>query len=147
MDRRTFVSALAVGAASSLLQGPAAAQSAPTARNVVLAHGLFADGSCWSEVIARLQPKGLHVTAVQNPLTTLPAAVEATQRVLDLQQGPTVLVVHFLRGYDYHRRRRSPQSFGPRLSRLHAPILSAQQAQAAPYVQKSRSSRTCDTSS
>ena len=44
--------------------------------NVVLVHGLFADGSCWSEVIARLQSAGINATAVQNPLTTLEAAVE-----------------------------------------------------------------------
>jgi len=61
-------------------------------------HGLFADGSCWSEVIARLQPKGVRVTAVQNPLTTLQASVEATQEVLALQQGPTVLVAHSFGG-------------------------------------------------
>jgi pimeloyl-ACP methyl ester carboxylesterase len=61
-------------------------------------HGLFADGSCWSEVIARLQPRGIQVTAVQNPLTTLAAAVEATQRALALQDGPTVLVAHSFAG-------------------------------------------------
>jgi predicted alpha/beta hydrolase family esterase len=60
--------------------------------------GLFADGSCWSEVIARLQPKGIQVTAVQNPLTSLQAAVEATHDVLALQQGPTVLVAHCFGG-------------------------------------------------
>ena len=70
----------------------------PNVRSVVLVHGLFADGSCWSEVIARLQPKGIHVTAVQNPLTTLQAAVEATRDVLALQQGPTVLVAHSFGG-------------------------------------------------
>jgi hypothetical protein len=57
-----------------------------------LVHGLFADGSCWSEVIARLQAAGLNATAVQNPLTTLPEAVESAQRVLARQDGPTVLV-------------------------------------------------------
>ena len=73
INRRTFVSMVAAGAASTLIQGnAAAAQSAPKARNVVLVHGLFADGSSWSEVIARLQAAGLNATAVQNPLTTLP---------------------------------------------------------------------------
>ncbi|HVI62521.1 MAG TPA: hypothetical protein VM910_08025, partial [Bradyrhizobium sp.] len=67
-------------------------QPIPKAKNVVLIHGLFADGSCWSEVIARLQAKGIQATAVQNPLTTLQAAVEATQQILAWQQGPTVLV-------------------------------------------------------
>jgi pimeloyl-ACP methyl ester carboxylesterase len=98
MDRRTFLSLLTAGAAGSVLAGHAAAQSTPKARNVVLVHGLFADGSCWTEVIARLQSKGLRATAVQNPLTSLPAAVEATQRVLDWQDGPTVLVAHSFAG-------------------------------------------------
>jgi pimeloyl-ACP methyl ester carboxylesterase len=98
MDRRAFVSMVAAGAATPLLRTAADAQPAPKAHNVVLVHGLFADGSCWSEVIARLQPKGIQVTAVQNPLTTLQAAVEATQRILDLQQGPTVLVAHSFAG-------------------------------------------------
>jgi pimeloyl-ACP methyl ester carboxylesterase len=64
------------------------------ARNVVLVHGAWADGSSWGEVIPRLQAAGLHVTAVQNPLTSLADAVAATRRVLALQDGPTVLVAH-----------------------------------------------------
>jgi pimeloyl-ACP methyl ester carboxylesterase len=67
-------------------------------RNVVLVHGLFADGSSWSEVIARLQAAGLNVTAVQNPLTTLDDAVAETKRVLARQDGPTVLVGHSFAG-------------------------------------------------
>src|SRR5262249_56534106 len=51
-----------------------------------------------SEVIARLQTKGIQATAVQNPLTSLQAAVEATQQVLAWQQGPTVLVAHSFGG-------------------------------------------------
>jgi pimeloyl-ACP methyl ester carboxylesterase len=99
MNRRTFVSLVAAGAASSLIQGAnAAAQRAPMARNVVLVHGLFADGSCWSEVIARLQTVGLNVTAVQNPLTTLPEAIASAERVLARQEGPTVLVGHSFSG-------------------------------------------------
>jgi hypothetical protein len=94
MDRRAFSTALLVGAAASLASARSmAANAAPTkARNVVLVHGLFADGSCWSEVIARLQATGLNTTAVQNPLTTLPDAVESAERVLARQDGPTVLV-------------------------------------------------------
>ena len=75
LSRRAF-SATLIGAAASLSAGTRAAPAAPVkAQNVVLVHGLFADGSCWSEVIARLQAAGLNVTAVQNPLTTLPDAV------------------------------------------------------------------------
>jgi pimeloyl-ACP methyl ester carboxylesterase len=98
MDRRTFVSMMVAGAATSFGPGAARAQPVPRVQNVVLVHGLFADGSCWSEVIARLQSKGIQVTAVQNPLTTLQAGVEATQNVLALQQGPTVLVAHSFGG-------------------------------------------------
>src|ERR1700678_3749736 len=98
MDRRTFVSMVAASAANPLLQGAAVAQAPPKARNVVLVHGLFADGSCWSEVIARLQTAGLNVTSVQNPLTTLPEAVASAERVLARQDGPTVLVGHSFSG-------------------------------------------------
>src|SRR6476620_163579 len=68
------------------------------ASNVVMVHGLFADGSCWSEVIPRLQAAGLNVTSVQNPLTTLPEAVASVERVLARQDGPTVLVGHSFSG-------------------------------------------------
>jgi len=98
MNRRAVLGLVAAGAASPLLARAAAAQPAPKVRNVVLVHGLFADGSCWSEVIARLQPRGINVTAVQNPLTSLKDAVEATQRVLAFQDGPTVLVGHSYAG-------------------------------------------------
>jgi pimeloyl-ACP methyl ester carboxylesterase len=99
LSRRTFVSMVAAGAASTLVQGTAvAAQPAPKARNVVLVHGLFADGSSWSEVIARLQAAGLNATSVQNPLTTLPEAVASAERVLARQDGPTVLVGHSFSG-------------------------------------------------
>jgi pimeloyl-ACP methyl ester carboxylesterase len=99
MNRRTFVSVVAAGAASALVQGNAAtALPATKARNVVLVHGLFADGSSWSEVIARLQAAGLNATAVQNPLTTLPEAVASAERVLARQDGPTVLVGHSFSG-------------------------------------------------
>jgi pimeloyl-ACP methyl ester carboxylesterase len=97
MDRRTFVGT-AMAAMTSLLPRAAHAQSVPKAQNVVLIHGLFADGSCWTEVIARLQRKGLNATAVQNPLTSLQASVEATKDVLSWQQGPTVLVAHSFGG-------------------------------------------------
>jgi pimeloyl-ACP methyl ester carboxylesterase len=101
MDRRTFSTALLAGAAASLThtRGMAAASAAPPkARNVVLVHGLFADGSSWSEVIPRLQAAGLNVTSVQNPLTTLPEAVASAERVLARQDGPTVLVSHSFSG-------------------------------------------------
>src|SRR5262249_19028470 len=100
MNRRTFSTALLAGAAASLIstRGVAANATPPKARNVVLVHGLFADGSCWTEVIARLQAAGLNATSVQNPLTTLPEAVASAERVLARQDGPTVLVGHSFSG-------------------------------------------------
>src|ERR1700758_4410754 len=100
MDRRRFSTALLGAAAASLIsaRGMAAAPAPTKARNVVLVHGLFADGSCWSDVIARLQVAGLNVTSVQNALTPLPEAVASAQRVLDRQDGPTVFVGHSFSG-------------------------------------------------
>jgi len=112
MDRRTFVSLTAAAAAGSLRSPTAFAQTPPKAKNVVLVHGLFADGSSWSEVIPRLQIKGLNVTSVQNPLTTLPEAVDAALRVLGRQNGPTVLARTLIFRNDRHRRRCASECLG-----------------------------------
>src|SRR5271166_5232763 len=98
ITRRTFASALAAGAMAALAPRLTHAANVPAARNIVLVHGLFADGSSWSEVIPRLQAAGLNVTSVQNPLTTLPEAVNSALRVLARQNGPTVLVGHSFSG-------------------------------------------------
>jgi len=62
--------------------------------NVVLVHGAFADGAGWRGVYDNLTGRGFRVTVVQNPLTSLEDDVAATTRVLDLQDGPTILVGH-----------------------------------------------------
>jgi pimeloyl-ACP methyl ester carboxylesterase len=81
------ISLAAFGAAST----PAAATPGKT---VVLVHGAFADGSSWSKVIPLLEAKGLKVVAVQNPLSSLAADVDATRRIIDAQKGPVILVGH-----------------------------------------------------
>ena len=98
IDRRAFISALTATAAASAVPSKVLAQKPAKARNVVLVHGLFADGSSWSEVIPRLQAAGLDVTSVQNPLTTFEEAVAETRRVLARQDGPTVLAGHSFSG-------------------------------------------------
>jgi pimeloyl-ACP methyl ester carboxylesterase len=100
MTRRTFGASIIAGSAAAIVSGSPllAQQPGAKARNIVLVHGLFADGSCWLEVIRRLQSAGLKVTSLQNPLTTLPEAVAAARRVLDRQDGPTVLVGHSFSG-------------------------------------------------
>jgi pimeloyl-ACP methyl ester carboxylesterase len=62
--------------------------------NIVLVHGAWADGSCWSDVIERLQADGHTVTAPQFPLTSLTDDVERLRHVLRLQDGPTLVVGH-----------------------------------------------------
>src|SRR6266404_2994435 len=66
----------------------------PALRNVVLVHGAWADGSSWAKVIPLLEAAGLHVVAVQNPLTSLQDDVAAVQRAIALQDGPVLLVGH-----------------------------------------------------
>jgi pimeloyl-ACP methyl ester carboxylesterase len=100
INRRTFSAGLAAGITATLLASRSwAAPAKPVpARNVALVHGLYADGSCWSEVIARLQAKNLNVVSVQNPLTTLPESCAAATRVLARMDGPTVFVGHSFAG-------------------------------------------------
>jgi pimeloyl-ACP methyl ester carboxylesterase len=100
ISRRDFSLAVLAGAATSLVstRGMAAALPPVKAGNVVLVHGLFADGSSWADVIPHLQRASLNVTSVQNPLTTLPDAVASAERVLSRQDGPTVLAGHSFSG-------------------------------------------------
>ena len=62
--------------------------------NIVLVHGAWADGSCWSGVIERLQADGYHVTAPQFPLTSLADDVARLRHVLELQDGDTIVAGH-----------------------------------------------------
>jgi pimeloyl-ACP methyl ester carboxylesterase len=80
------------------MRGFAQANSPQGVKNIVLVHGAWADGSCWSKVIALLQAKGFHVVAVQNPLTSLADDVAATKRIIALQDGPVILVGHSYAG-------------------------------------------------
>ena len=63
-------------------------------KNVVIVHGALADGSGWRKVFDLLTAKGYKVTIVQPPMTSLQADVEATKRILALQDGPSILVGH-----------------------------------------------------
>src|SRR5580658_9239376 len=65
-----------------------------TRPNIVLIHGAWAEGSCWSDVIARLQADGYHVTAPQFPLTALADDVAQLRQVLNVQDGPTLVAGH-----------------------------------------------------
>lgn len=86
----------ALSLAGSMLFALAAAMPAYAApiENVVIVHGALADGSGWRRVHDLLTVKGYKVTIVQPPMTTLQDDVVATKRILDLQDGPSVLVGH-----------------------------------------------------
>jgi pimeloyl-ACP methyl ester carboxylesterase len=95
--RRAF--SLLIGTALvsiSLMPQQSSGQSAPSVsvKNIVLVHGAWADGSSWSKVIPILDAKGFHVVCVQNPLTSLADDVAATNRTIDAQDGPVLLVGH-----------------------------------------------------
>ncbi len=62
--------------------------------NIVLVHGAWADGSCWSAVISKLHERGYGVTAPQFPESSLAADVDRLRQVLHRQSGPTVVVGH-----------------------------------------------------
>jgi pimeloyl-ACP methyl ester carboxylesterase len=67
--------------------------------NIVLVHGAWADGSSWSSVIKTLQADGYRVTAPQFPLTSVAEDVARLRQVLDLQDGPTIVVGHSYGGH------------------------------------------------
>jgi pimeloyl-ACP methyl ester carboxylesterase len=66
----------------------------PAVKNIVLVHGAWADGSSWSKLIPLLAAAGLHVVAVQNPLSSVAEDVASTNRAINAQEGPVLLVGH-----------------------------------------------------
>ena len=64
------------------------------ARNVVLVHGGFVDGSGWQAVHGLLTKDGYRVAVVQNPTLSLEDDAAVTRRVIDGLDGPVVLVGH-----------------------------------------------------
>src|ERR1700734_2412983 len=65
-----------------------------TRPNIVLIHGAWAEGSCWSGGIERLQADGYRVTAPQFTLTALADDVARLRQVLELQDGPAIVAGH-----------------------------------------------------
>ena len=83
----TVALALAISAAAFTAQ-------AAEIKNIVIVHGALADGSGWQKATEILERRGFNVTIVQEPITSLADDVAATNRVLDLQSGPSLLVGH-----------------------------------------------------
>jgi pimeloyl-ACP methyl ester carboxylesterase len=67
--------------------------------NIVLVHGAWADGSCWDDVIQRLQTDGYNVVAPQFPESSLADDVNRLRQVLERQSGPTLVVAHSYGGH------------------------------------------------
>lgn len=85
---------VAIAALQAATPVPPTATASEPVRNIVLVHGAFADGSSYAKVIPLLEAQGFRVTAVQNPLSSLAADVEAARRAIALQDGPVILVGH-----------------------------------------------------
>jgi pimeloyl-ACP methyl ester carboxylesterase len=98
-----FMSLASSGSATpenkTLMQPQEAQNMATNATNIVLVHGLWADGSSWSKVIPILEKAGHKVIAVQLPLHSLADDVATVKRAIDLVGGPTILVGHSFGGF------------------------------------------------
>jgi len=88
---RRYISTFALAFATSVI---AYAAQAAEVKNIVIVHGALADGSGWRKVTDILGKRGYNVTIVQQPITSLADDIAATNRVLELQDGPTLLVGH-----------------------------------------------------
>ena len=96
----------------SLTQKANAQSISKGVKNIVLVHGAFADGSCWSKVIPQLQAKGYNVIAAQNPLTSLAADVAAIKRAIAQMDGPVLLVAHSFGGMLISEAGKDPKVVG-----------------------------------
>lgn len=99
-------------AAASLFAAPGTAIAAPatgSVRNIVLVHGAFADGSGWKGVADILARDGYKVSVVQQPEVSLAGDVAATNRIIDRQAGPVVLVGHSYAGAIITEAGRNPK--------------------------------------
>lgn len=98
-----FMSSASSGSATpenkTLMQPQGVQSMATNATNIVLVHGLWADGSSWSKVIPILKNAGHKVIAVQLPLHSLADDVETVKRAIELAGGPTILVGHSFGGF------------------------------------------------
>jgi pimeloyl-ACP methyl ester carboxylesterase len=98
-----FMSSASSGSATpenkTLMQPQDVQDMATNGTNIVLVHGLWADGSSWSEVIPILKNAGHKVIAVQLPLHSLADDVATVKRAIDLVGGPTIVVGHSFGGF------------------------------------------------
>lgn len=94
MLKHLLIASLALASMFGVGMAQVRVANADPVKNIVLVHGAFADGSCYAKVIPLLTAKGFHVTAVQNPLSSLADDAAAAKRAIALQDGPVILVGH-----------------------------------------------------
>jgi len=94
MNTKSLVTCIAAALALSFVALGSQAATPPPVKNVVLVHGYFADGSGWQGVSDILTRDGYKVAVVQEPETSFEDDVKATRRVIDAQNGPSILVGH-----------------------------------------------------
>jgi pimeloyl-ACP methyl ester carboxylesterase len=92
--RNMVAACLALAIIGAAAKASAQTQPAAGIKTVLLVHGAWADGSSWSKIVPLLEARGLRVVCVQIPLTSFADDVAATQRALDLEDGPVLLVGH-----------------------------------------------------
>src|SRR5438552_2086112 len=112
------------------------AAAAPPVKNVVLVHGAFADGSSWAKVIPLLEAKGLHVTAVQNPLSSLADDVAATKRAIANQDGPVILAAHSWAGMVISEAGNDPKLLDLFMSRRLCPTRISQRTKCSSPIRR-----------
>lgn len=86
--------ALSLFATTAIAMGVAQAAEAAPIKNIVLVHGAFVTGAGWKPVYEILAKDGYHVSVAEHPLTSFADDVTAVKRIVDQQQGPTLLVGH-----------------------------------------------------
>ena len=94
MTVQHHLKSLVIAASLAVIGAGAHAADTHAQPSVVIVHGAFADGSDWAKVIPLLQAKGVKVTAIQNPLTSLADDVATARRAIETQPGKVVLVGH-----------------------------------------------------
>lgn len=118
---------LAVLAALSLVSAVVPARADPL-KNIVLVHGAWVDGSGWQPVYDILAGEGFNVTMVQEPETSFHDDVAATTRILDLQDGPTLLAGHSYGGSVITEAGEHPLVVGLVYVAAHAPDVGEDEA-------------------
>lgn len=106
---------------SLLFLVPVKAQVKNQVRNVVLVHGAFVDGSGWQQVYEILTKKGYKVSVAQQTLTSFEGDVAVVKRIVDMQDGPCILVGHSYGGAIITVAGNNPKVSGLVYIAAHAP--------------------------